>query len=49
MADVFLSYARPDAASAERIARELGKAGWTVWYDRELPAHRAYADVIASS
>jgi tetratricopeptide (TPR) repeat protein len=48
LADVFLSYARPDAASAERIARELGKAGWSVWYDRELPAHRAYADVIAS-
>lgn len=48
MADVFLSYARPDAALAERIAREIGKAGWTVWYDRELPAHRAYADVIAS-
>ena len=45
---MFLSYARPDAASAERIARELGKAGWSVWYDRELPAHRAYADVIAS-
>jgi tetratricopeptide (TPR) repeat protein len=48
VADVFLSYARPDAASAERIARAFGKAGWSVWYDRELPAHRAYADVIAS-
>jgi tetratricopeptide (TPR) repeat protein len=48
VADVFLSYARPDAALAERVARELGKAGRTVWYDRELPAHRAYADVIAS-
>lgn len=48
MADVFLSYARPDAASAERVARELGKAGWSVWYDRELPAHRAYSDVISS-
>jgi len=48
VADVFLSYARPDAAAAERIARELGKAGWSVWYDRELPAHRAYADVIAT-
>lgn len=48
MADVFLSYARPDAAAAERIARELGKAGWSVWYDRDLPAHRAYSDVIAS-
>ena len=48
MADVFLSYARPDAAAAERVARELGEAGWSVWYDRDLPAHRAYADVIAS-
>jgi hypothetical protein len=46
--DVFLSYARSDAASAERIARELGKAGCSVWYDRELPAHVAYADVIAA-
>lgn len=48
MADVFLSYARPDAAAAERIAREMAKAGWSVWYDRDLPAHGAYADVIAT-
>ena len=48
MADVFLSYARPDAAAAERIARALAKAGWSVWYDRDLPAHRAYSDVIAT-
>jgi tetratricopeptide (TPR) repeat protein len=48
VADVFLSYARPDAASAERIARELGNAGWSVWYDREIPAHRSFADVIST-
>ena len=48
MADVFLSYARPDAAAAERITRELEKVGRSVWIDRELPAHRAYSDVIAS-
>jgi len=46
LADIFLSYARPDAATAARVARELGKAGRSVWYDSELPAHRAYADVI---
>lgn len=46
MADVFLSYARPDAATAERIARELGKSGLSVWFDRDLPAHRPYSDVI---
>jgi adenylate cyclase len=48
VADVFLSYARPDAAVAQRVARELTKAGWTVWYDSELPVHRSYADVIAA-
>lgn len=48
MADVFLSYARSDSAKADRIARALGTQGWSVWFDRELPAHRAYADVIAA-
>src|SRR5689334_5062521 len=48
LADVFISYARADFAAAERVARELGKAGVSVWYDRELPAHRAYSDVIAT-
>ena len=48
MADVFLSYARSDSPAADRIARALGKQGWSVWFDRELPAHRAYADVIAT-
>jgi tetratricopeptide (TPR) repeat protein len=48
LADVFLSYARRDSSAAERIARELGKHGRSVWFDRELPAHRAYSDVIAA-
>lgn len=48
MADVFLSYARPDSAAAERVERELEKCGWSVWFDRELPAHRPYTDVIAT-
>ena len=43
-----MSYARMDEAIAARIARELGKAGISVWYDRELPAHRPYSDVIAT-
>ena len=48
MADVFLSYARHDVAAAEGAARELGKVGFSVWFDRELPAHRPYSDVIAA-
>ena len=44
--DVFVSYARPDALHAERVADGLRAQGYRVWRDDELPAHRAYADVI---
>ena len=46
MADVFVSYARPDEGQAERVADALRTAGYHVWRDDELPAHRAYAEVI---
>jgi tetratricopeptide (TPR) repeat protein len=48
LADVFLSYARTDSAAAERSARELAKKGRSIWFDRDLPAHRVYSDVIAA-
>jgi adenylate cyclase len=43
---VFVSYARPDEARADRVAEALRSAGYEVWRDDELPAHRAYAEVI---
>src|SRR3954452_19857488 len=46
MSHVFISYARPDEALASEIADGLREAGYEVWRDDELPAHRAYADVI---
>src|SRR5215207_6819937 len=46
MADVFISYARPDEGQAERVADALRASGYGVWRDDELPAHRAYAEVI---
>jgi len=46
MADVFISYARPDEPHADRVAEALRKEGYGVWRDDELPAHRAYAEVI---
>ena len=46
MADVFISYARSDEGQAERVADALRAAGYKVWRDDDLPAHRAYADVI---
>jgi adenylate cyclase len=46
MADVFVSYARPDEGQAVRVADALRSAGYNVWRDDELPAHRAYSEVI---
>lgn len=46
MADIFLSYARPNAEEAARIAEALSQRGYSVWFDADLPAHRAYSEVI---
>src|SRR5262245_10113849 len=46
MTQVFVSYARPDEATARRVAKALEAAGYDVWWDSQLPAHRAYSEVI---
>ena len=47
MADVFISYARSTGRIARAAADALAKDGFSVWFDEEIPAHRAYADVIS--
>src|SRR5258707_9683528 len=46
MSDVFVSYARSTEPDAMKIAAALRALGYGVWRDDEIPAHRAYADVI---
>ena len=46
MTDVFVSYARSTEPQARLIADTLRSQGYEVWRDDELPAHRAYGDVI---
>ncbi|HEY1880202.1 MAG TPA: TIR domain-containing protein [Caulobacteraceae bacterium] len=46
MSDVFISYARSTEAQARQIGEALRALGYGVWRDDELPAHRAYAEVI---
>lgn len=36
MADIFISYSRPDRARAARLAAALEKAGYSVWWDMNL-------------
>jgi adenylate cyclase len=44
--EIFISYARSSEADAVRIAEVLQGLGYSVWWDEDLPAHRAYGDVI---
>jgi adenylate cyclase len=46
MPDIFISYARSTADRAQAVAEALRGLGYGVWRDDELPAHRAYAEVI---
>ena len=46
MSDIFVSYARPTERQARQIADTLRQRGYAVWRDDELPAHRAYSEVI---
>lgn len=43
---VFISYARSTRDQAQLLAKTLRAEGCDVWLDEDLPAHRAYADVI---
>jgi len=46
MADVFLSYARQDAAVARTLAAALRDEGWSVWWDRDLVPGVSFDDKI---
>ncbi len=46
MADVFVSYARSTAATAQAAAEALKSEGFSVWIDDALPAHREFSVVI---
>lgn len=46
MPDVFISYARPSEGQAKQVEQALRDAGYAVWRDADLPAHRSYAEVI---
>ena len=46
MTHIFISYAREDRETAERLARALAGHGWAVWWDRDIPAGQAFDRVI---
>src|SRR5437899_4840449 len=46
MSDIFISYSRSTAKEAQQVADALRALGYGVWRDEQIPAHRAYSDVI---
>ena len=46
MADVFISYKREDIILAKTLANMLIELGWTVWWDRDIPAGKDYDQII---
>jgi hypothetical protein len=46
MVDVFISYSRSNRDVVRRLADAIGRLGYVVWWDEELPAHLSYGEVI---
>jgi hypothetical protein len=44
--DVFISYAREDAAAAQALARRLTAEDWQVFWDRSIPIGRTWDTVL---
>jgi hypothetical protein len=47
MADIFISYAREDRTRVRSLADALSAHEWSVWWDREIQAGKAFDQVIA--
>ena len=49
MSNVFISYAKEDAPTAQRLSEALQRVGFSVWWDRHIPPGKTWDDVIGRS
>jgi TIR domain len=46
MADIFISYSSNDKSKIQAIATILRNNGWSVWWDKDIPAGKTFDSVI---
>lgn len=46
MSDIFLSYTEKDREAVRRLADALQSVGWSVWWDRRIPAGLTWRSVL---
>lgn len=49
MSDIFISYASEDRFRVEPLSKELEAQGWSVWWDRAIPAGKSFTNVIETA
>ena len=49
MADIFISYAREDRSRIEPLAKSLEELGWSIFWDRTIPAGKTWRQVIGDA
>jgi hypothetical protein len=49
MADIFISYAREDEVRARQLAHTLEEQGWSVFWDRRIPAGQIWRTYIGQA
>ena len=49
MSDIFLSYASEDRERVRPLAEALGRQGWEVWWDRDIPPGQTWRSFIQAA
>ena len=49
MSQIFISYSSKDRAKTQKLGRLLENKGWSIWWDKKIPAGRAFDLAISKA